>query len=73
MPQPPSFSNVLSFPSGDPTVALIASFATFAVGYVGQTVGAVVMGHFGDRLGRKPPDGESVVFLVDATVAGADG
>ncbi|MFC9763515.1 MFS transporter [Rhodococcus jostii] len=45
--------NVLFFPSGDPTVALIASFATFAVGYVARPVGAVVMGHFGDRLGRK--------------------
>lgn len=42
--------NVLFFPSGDPTVALIASFATFAVGYVARPVGAMVMGHFGDRL-----------------------
>jgi MFS family permease len=45
--------NVLFFPSGDPAVALIGSFATFAVGYVARPVGAVVMGHFGDRLGRK--------------------
>jgi MFS family permease len=45
--------NVLFFPSGDPAVALIASFATFAVGYVARPVGAVVMGHFGDRIGRK--------------------
>ena len=28
--------NVLFFPSGDPTVALIASLATFAVGYVAR-------------------------------------
>ncbi|MFF2347028.1 MFS transporter [Pseudarthrobacter sp. NPDC058119] len=45
--------NVLFFPAGDPAVALIGSFATFAVGYVARPVGAVVMGHFGDRLGRK--------------------
>ncbi|MCD2097020.1 MHS family MFS transporter [Rhodococcus rhodochrous] len=45
--------NVLFFPGGNPTVALIASLATFAVGYVARPVGAVVMGHFGDRLGRK--------------------
>lgn len=45
--------NVVFFPAGNATVALIGSFATFAVGYVARPVGAVVMGHFGDRLGRK--------------------
>jgi MFS family permease len=36
-----------------PAVALIASFSTFAVGFVARPIGALVFGHFGDRAGRK--------------------
>ncbi len=61
--------NVLFFPAGDPTVALIASFATFAVGYVARPVGAVVMGHFGDRLGRKKVMLATVVMMGVASFA----
>src|SRR5512133_2580961 len=41
------------FPSGNPTVATIASLATFGVGYVARPVGAFFMGHLGDKFGRK--------------------
>ncbi|MFE2943044.1 MFS transporter [Streptomyces sp. NPDC059255] len=41
------------FPGGNPTVALIAALATYAVGYVARPIGAVVLGHWGDRKGRK--------------------
>jgi MFS family permease len=41
------------FPSGNPTVALIASLATYAVGYVARPLGAFVLGNWGDRHGRK--------------------
>ncbi|GAF50276.1 MFS transporter [Rhodococcus wratislaviensis] len=61
--------NVLFFPSGNPAVALIASFATFAVGYVARPVGAVVMGHFGDRLGRKRVMLATVVMMGVASFA----
>jgi MFS family permease len=40
------------FPSGD-EAALVMSFATFGVAYVARPVGAFVLGHFGDRLGRR--------------------
>ena len=40
------------FPSGD-EAALVLSFATFGVAYVARPVGAFVLGHFGDRLGRQ--------------------
>merc|ERR1711965_1270348 len=34
-------------------VALIASFSTFAVGFLARPLGGIVFGHFGDRVGRK--------------------
>ncbi|WP_182284414.1 MFS transporter [Comamonas testosteroni] len=37
----------------DPFAATLSSFATFAVGYFARPLGAIVFGHFGDRLGRK--------------------
>ncbi|MCJ8505165.1 MHS family MFS transporter [Kocuria flava] len=37
----------------DPLAATIASYGTFAAGYVARPLGGVVFGHFGDRLGRK--------------------
>ena len=41
------------FPDLAPGVGTIASFGTLAAGYFARPVGAVVCGHFGDRLGRK--------------------
>ncbi|OYD60157.1 UNVERIFIED_ORG: putative MFS family arabinose efflux permease [Burkholderia sp. CF145] len=43
----------LFFPSHNPTVAIIASLATFGVGYLARPIGAMVLGHVGDRHGRK--------------------
>src|SRR3954453_22610592 len=41
------------FPSTDPRVAIIASLATYGVGYVARPIGAFVLGHWGDTHGRK--------------------
>ncbi|WP_342662162.1 MFS transporter [Paracoccus zeaxanthinifaciens] len=43
----------LFFPGEDPTTALLASFATFSIAFFARPLGAVVFGHFGDRVGRK--------------------
>src|SRR5205807_8469488 len=43
----------LFFPSGNPTIAIVASLATYGVGYVARPIGAFVLGHFGDTHGRK--------------------
>lgn len=41
------------FPSTNPRVAIIASLATYGVGYVARPIGAFVLGHWGDTHGRK--------------------
>jgi len=41
------------FPEGNPAAATVASLATFGVGYVARPVGSFVLGHVGDKLGRK--------------------
>ena len=45
--------NRLYFTTGDPLVAMLAAFASFAVGFVARPVGAAVFGHVGDRYGRR--------------------
>ena len=41
------------FPGGDPLVATLASFATFAVGFVARPIGGIIIGILGDRYGRR--------------------
>jgi metabolite-proton symporter len=36
-----------------PLIALLASFSTFAVGFIARPVGGALFGHFGDLIGRK--------------------
>ncbi|WP_152419563.1 MFS transporter [Arthrobacter nitrophenolicus] len=60
------FSKIF-FPAGDPTVALIASFATFGVAYVARPFGAVFFGHLGDRIGRKNTLVLTLVLMGAAT------
>lgn len=43
----------LFFADLDPVLGTIASFATFAVGYLVRPIGAILFGHFGDKYGRK--------------------
>ena len=43
----------LFFPPSDPASAALASLATFGVAFVARPIGALLFGHFGDRLGRK--------------------
>jgi MFS family permease len=43
----------LFFPSTNPTVAIVASLATYGVGYISRPIGAFVLGHWGDTHGRK--------------------
>ncbi|WP_116248614.1 MFS transporter [Nocardiopsis sp. FIRDI 009] len=58
----------LFFPGDiDPTVGLMASFATFAVGFFARPLGGVVFGHFGDRLGRRSALVTTLLMMGAAT------
>ncbi|MFD1717727.1 MFS transporter [Georgenia deserti] len=43
----------LFFPNSSTTAGMIESFGTFAAGFVARPIGAVLFGHFGDRVGRR--------------------
>jgi MHS family shikimate/dehydroshikimate transporter-like MFS transporter len=45
--------NKLFFPEFDPLVGTLAAFGTYAVGFVARPVGGIVIGHYGDKIGRK--------------------
>ncbi len=41
------------FPDSDPLTGTLLSFLTYAIGFAARPIGALVFGHFGDRIGRK--------------------
>lgn len=41
------------FPDFDRMVGVLVAFAAFGVGFVARPLGGIVVGHFGDRIGRK--------------------
>ncbi|MFI6811172.1 MFS transporter [Nonomuraea sp. NPDC050328] len=45
--------NTLFFPSSDPVAGTMVAFAGFAIGFIARPIGAIVAGHYGDRVGRK--------------------
>jgi len=60
------FSKIF-FPTGDATIAMLASFATFGVAYIARPFGAVFFGHLGDKLGRKATLVMTLVLMGSAT------
>lgn len=56
------------FPTEDPLAGTLAAFATFAVGFIARPLGGVIMGHFGDRIGRKSMLMFSMMLMGVATV-----
>ncbi|MEU1946163.1 MFS transporter [Streptomyces sp. NPDC059474] len=61
--------NKLFFPDSDPLVGTLLSFLTYAVGFAARPVGALVFGHYGDRLGRKKLLILSLLLMGGATCA----
>ena len=50
------------FPHGDAVAQLLSAFGVFAIGYLMRPIGGVLVGHIGDRFGRRT----ALVFSVTA-------
>jgi MFS family permease len=59
----------LFFPADDPLVGTLLALATFAIGFVARPLGALVFGHFGDRMGRKTTLIVTLTMMGVATTA----
>ncbi|MFE1956944.1 MFS transporter [Streptomyces sp. NPDC059479] len=57
------------FPSGNSTVQLLSSFATFAVAFLVRPVGGMVFGPMGDRIGRKKVLALTMIMMAIGTFA----
>ncbi|MCA1323343.1 MFS transporter [Herbaspirillum sp. alder98] len=56
----------LFFPTGDDTVSLLVTFATFGLSYLFRPLGAILLGWYGDKVGRKP----ALLISLSMTVVG---
>jgi metabolite-proton symporter len=59
----------LFFPNADPTTATLQSFATFSIAFFARPIGAILFGHFGDRVGRKATLVAALLTMGLSTVA----
>ncbi|MFE4972188.1 MFS transporter [Kitasatospora sp. NPDC056651] len=59
----------LFFPHSDPLTGTLLSFLTYAIGFAARPLGALVFGHFGDRIGRKRLLVVSLLLMGGATTA----
>lgn len=63
------FIGTAFFPHGDSGVASLAAFGTFATGFLMRPIGALVLGAYADRVGRKP----ALVLNITLVAAGTLG
>ncbi len=59
----------LFFPSDNPSAQLLAAYASFAVAFIARPIGALVFGHYGDRIGRKSTLVASLMLMGGSTLA----
>jgi MHS family proline/betaine transporter-like MFS transporter len=57
------------FPSGNDTVQLLSSFATFAVSFLVRPIGGMVFGPMGDKIGRKKVLALTMILMAIGTFA----
>jgi MFS transporter, MHS family, shikimate and dehydroshikimate transport protein len=61
--------NKLFFPTFSATAGQLAAFGAFAAGFLARPIGGLILGHYGDRLGRKKMLMLGLVLMGVATVA----
>lgn len=59
---------VVFFPALGAAAGTVASFGTFAVAFIARPVGAIIFGHYGDRIGRKKTLITTLLMMGIATV-----
>src|SRR5262245_58003183 len=59
--------NQVFFPNFAPLAGTLAAYGTYAVGFVARPLGGAVIGHFGDRIGRKSMLVLTLVLMGAAT------
>src|SRR6185437_8148770 len=57
------------FANVDPSTATLLALLSFGIGYIARPVGAVILGHFGDRIGRKTVLLFTLVLMGGSTLA----
>jgi len=58
---------VVFFPEIEPSAALLATFAVFAISFVIRPIGGIIWGSIGDRIGRKTALSWSILIMSGAT------
>ena len=59
--------NKVFFPTFDPLTGTLAAYGTYAVGFIARPLGGAVIGHYGDRIGRKSMLVLTLVLMGAAT------
>jgi MHS family proline/betaine transporter-like MFS transporter len=57
------------FETGNPTVALLNTFAVFALGYLARPLGGIIFGRIGDKYGRKRALSLTILVTCGGTAA----
>ncbi len=55
------------FPASDPAIQSLNALLTFGLAFIARPVGAVLFGHFGDRIGRKSTLAASLLVMGSST------
>jgi MFS family permease len=61
------FFGPLFFPSSSSSAQLLAAYASFGLAFIARPVGAILFGHFGDRIGRKSTLVASLLLMGGST------